>query len=74
MQQDTISPNILTRREFEIVRLVSQGFSSKEIGKVLNISIFTVESHRSNILKKLNLKKSTALVNYYFSHAHLFQH
>ena len=71
MNQSFNSFNVLTSREIEIVKLVSQGFTSKEIGKVLQLSIFTIETHRRNILKKLNLKKTTALVNFYFNYAPL---
>lgn len=56
--------NALSNREIDVIKLIKEGMSSKEISKVLNISLKTVEVHRHNILKKLNLKNSAALVNY----------
>jgi DNA-binding CsgD family transcriptional regulator len=48
--------------------LIKKGNSSKEIAESLSISVKTVEVHRYNILKKLNLKNSSALVNYINKH------
>ena len=45
----------LTNREVEILKLVAEGLTSKEIAELLSISIRTVEHHRANLLKKLNL-------------------
>lgn len=56
--------NSLSGRELEIIKHIKDGMSSKEIAALLNISLKTVEVHRHNILKKLNLKNSAALVNY----------
>ncbi|MBD0293887.1 MAG: response regulator transcription factor [Flavisolibacter sp.] len=56
--------NSLSQREIEIINFIKRGYSSKEIGDVLDISVKTVEVHRYNILKKLNLKNAAALVNY----------
>jgi two-component system invasion response regulator UvrY len=56
--------NALSQREIEIINFIKKGFSSKEIAENLDISVKTVEVHRYNILKKLNLKNSAALVNY----------
>lgn len=56
--------NSLSQREIEIITFIKKGFSSKEIADALNISVKTVEVHRYNILKKLNLKNAAALVNY----------
>jgi DNA-binding NarL/FixJ family response regulator len=61
--------NALSERELQIVKLIKEGFSSKEISAQLNISLKTVEVHRHNILKKLNLKNSAALVNYINTYA-----
>ena len=55
--------NSLTHRELEIVELVRRGMSSKEIAIHLDISLKTAEVHRHNILKKLKIKNSAALVN-----------
>lgn len=56
--------NSLSNRELEIIKYIKDGLSSKEISTELSISLKTVEVHRHNILKKLNLKNSAALVNY----------
>lgn len=56
--------NSLSRREIEIIGFIKKGYSSKEIAEALNISVKTVEVHRYNTLKKLNLKNSAAMVNF----------
>lgn len=56
--------NSLSQREIEIIHFIKKGFSSKEIAERLDISVKTVEVHRYNVLKKLNLKNSAALVNF----------
>jgi DNA-binding NarL/FixJ family response regulator len=56
--------NALSEREIEIIQLIKSGLSSKEIASKLDISLKTVEVHRHNILKKLNLKNTAALVNF----------
>ena len=55
---------ILTKREREIVAVVAEGLSNKEIAKKLYISVKTVESHRANIMDKLGLKNLAELVKY----------
>jgi DNA-binding NarL/FixJ family response regulator len=66
LEEDNNKPdmNILSRRELDIVRLIKEGMSSREIAVQLDISLKTVEVHRYNILKKLNLKNTAALVNF----------
>lgn len=54
----------LSKREQEILRLISRGFTSQGIGNVLFISRYTVETHRKNILRKLNFNSSTELVKF----------
>ena len=54
----------LTDREQVVVQLVAEGHSNKEAAAVLNVSIKTVESHRSTIMRKLDLTSSAALVRY----------
>ena len=53
-----------SKREIEILKLVSLGFSSKKIGEQLFISSHTVDTHRRNMLKKTGKKDSTELVFY----------
>lgn len=54
----------LSARELDIVRLLKEGLSSKEIADRLDLSAKTIEVHRYNILHKLNLKNTAALVNF----------
>ena len=54
----------LSPREIEILTLIAEGKSSKEIAQVLFLSFRTVQNHRTRIMKKLNLKKSAGLVKY----------
>ncbi len=56
--------NLLSQREVEIINLIRQGQSSREIAQQLEITLKTVEVHRHNILKKLNLKNTAALVDF----------
>jgi two-component system invasion response regulator UvrY len=51
----------LTNREIEIVKLIATGMTSKEIGSKLNVSNRTIDTHRHNILKKLNIPNSAQL-------------
>ncbi|WP_449399294.1 response regulator transcription factor [Chryseobacterium wanjuense] len=54
----------LTKREMEILKLICDGLSSKDISEKLFISINTVETHRKRILLKLNVKNSVGVVKY----------
>ena len=55
---------LLTRREKEIIKLIAEGNRSKDIAEQLSISIKTVEKHRSNLMKKLDLHSVSSLTNY----------
>jgi DNA-binding NarL/FixJ family response regulator len=55
---------ILTPRELEIVKLIAEAHSSKEIAQMLVISIKTVERHRANILEKLGMRDRVELTRY----------
>ncbi len=55
---------LLTEREIEVLTYLKKGLSSREIGIELDLSNKTVEVHRYNILRKLNLKNVASLVNY----------
>ena len=58
------SYELLTSREREILQLLTEGKTNKAVATVLNISLYTVETHRSHILQKLNLHNSAELVLY----------
>lgn len=54
----------LTLRERQVLKLIAEGRSSKDIAQMLFISDRTVQNHRANIMRKLNIKKVTDLVRY----------
>jgi DNA-binding NarL/FixJ family response regulator len=54
----------LTEREEEVLRLVAQGYINKEIAAKLNLSVKTVESHKSNFMQKLGLRSRAEIVRY----------
>jgi DNA-binding NarL/FixJ family response regulator len=56
-RRPSASPSTLTRRELEIVRLVGEGFSNKDIARRLRISVGTAKSHVHNVLGKLSLQR-----------------
>ena len=64
-QQETAT-NSLTKRETEIVRLICKEYSSAEIAETLFISTRTVETHRKNILNKINVKNIVGLIKFAF--------
>lgn len=59
---------LLSEREIEIIKLICEGLSSVEIGDKLFISPRTVDTHRNNILQKLNLPNIAALVRFAMHH------
>ncbi len=54
----------LSKREFDIIRLITRGLTDKEISLKLNISIHTTKTHRKRIIQKLELKNTATLVKY----------
>jgi len=54
----------LTEREIEVLQLIAQEFSNGEIAEKLFISIRTVDTHRRNLLEKLQVKNTAGLVKY----------
>ena len=63
-QASNTAVNTLTEREMDVINLIRQGNSSKDISQKLEISIKTVEVHRHNILKKLKLKNAASLIHF----------
>ena len=61
---EPLPPAVLTAREEEVVKLVAEGYSSKEIAATLVISVKTVERHRANVLEKLGMKDRTELTRF----------
>jgi len=58
------SYELLTTREREILQLFAEGKNNKDVANTLNLSLYTVETHRSNIFQKLNLHSSAELILY----------
>jgi DNA-binding NarL/FixJ family response regulator len=54
----------ITQREKDVLKLIGEGYRNKEIGDFLNISVKTVEKHRANLMKKLDLHNVSALTAY----------
>lgn len=63
-RDEPLPQTLLTPREEEIVKLVAEGYSSREIATDLVISVKTVDRHRANILQKLGLRDRLALTRY----------
>lgn len=59
-----VPPDPLTLREREILQLIAEGKTSKAIGDLLGVSLKTVESHRANIMEKLDIHDTAGLVRY----------
>jgi DNA-binding NarL/FixJ family response regulator len=54
----------LTPREREILQLIAEGKSNKDVANLLNLSVYTVETHRANLMQKLNLRSVPELILY----------
>lgn len=61
---ERIFPKSLTTREREVLKYICEGKSNSEVGEILRISTRTVETHRANMMSKLNLKNTAELVRY----------
>ena len=61
-QQDSYS--LLTDREKEVLQLLAEGRSNKDVANLLELSVYTVETHRTRIMQKLNLHNTAELVLY----------
>lgn len=58
------SYDLLTEREKEILQLLAEGKSNKEVAEILNLSPYTVETHRTHLMQKLNLHNTAEIVLY----------
>lgn len=61
----------LTEREIEIVRLIAEGLSSKQIGEKLFISPRTVDTHRTNVMNKLDIHNVAGLIRFALKHGYV---
>ena len=57
-------PDKLTPREREVLQLIAEGYSNREIAEILKISIKTVQAHRNNLMQKLDLHSQGELIKY----------
>lgn len=62
MSTQSISENVLSNKETEVLGLIAKGLTTKEIAAKLFVSSRTIETHRANILKKLEVKNSAELI------------
>jgi len=62
--ESSSSPDFLTEREREILKLVAEGNSTKEIAEKLTLSAKTVDNHRTNLMRKLNIHDVASLTRY----------
>lgn len=68
-QSDDTDPYILLSiREREVLRYLAKGFTNSEIAEILSLSPKTIDTYRSRIMNKLNIKKKSELVNYAMQH------
>lgn len=61
---ENCEPTDLSPREFEVLQLITKGKKTQDIAEKLHVSVHTINSHRKNILKKLNLKSPAELIVY----------
>jgi two-component system, NarL family, response regulator NreC len=66
LQQQGLSDtfDLLTAREKEVLQLLAEGKSNKEVAVVLDLSPYTIESHRTNLMQKLNIHNTAEIVLY----------
>jgi DNA-binding NarL/FixJ family response regulator len=60
--------DLLTKREREVLQLIAEGKTNKEVAAKLNLSVYTVDSHRGKIMEKLNLHSTGELVRFAIKH------
>lgn len=54
----------LTKRERQVLRMIAKGYRNREIGEVLNVSVKTIDTHRTNLMRKLNLHNLVEVVDF----------
>ena len=71
VQENVTEPELLSKREIEVLILITKGFINKEIAEELHISLTTVISHRKNIQEKLGIKSVSGLTIYAVMHGYI---
>ena len=69
--QRRLGPGTLSQREREVVRLIAQGYRTREIALQFSRSHKTIEKHRTNLMRKLGLKSAAAVAAYAIAHGYL---
>jgi two-component system, NarL family, response regulator NreC len=64
LNKDSLELNPLTQREREVLQLIAEGKTNKEISLELGMSVKTVDSHRQNLMTKLDIHETAGLVRY----------
>jgi DNA-binding NarL/FixJ family response regulator len=68
-RQNVANPvDLLTNREREVLQLIAEGKTNKEVATKLNLSVYTIDSHRGKIMEKLNLHSTGELVRFAIKH------
>lgn len=62
--QSAVGAEVLSQREREVIKLIAEGYRTREIATFLSLSHKTVEKHRSNLMRKLNLRSAAAVTAY----------
>jgi DNA-binding NarL/FixJ family response regulator len=62
--QSSIGADVLSQREREVIKLIAEGYRTREIATFLSLSHKTIEKHRSNLMRKLNLRSAAAVTAY----------
>jgi len=59
-----MAPSVLTSREIEVLQLLAEGRTSKEIAGILEVSVKTIDTHRQNLMAKLDLRSIAELTKF----------
>ena len=62
MSSNSVSEDVLSKKEHEVLQLIAEGFTTKQIASKLFVSARTIETHRANIIKKLDVKNTAQLI------------
>ena len=60
--------DLLTSREREVLQMIAEGKTNKEVATTLNLSVYTVDAHRGRVMEKLNLHSTSELVRFALRH------
>lgn len=63
-EAEDCEPTTLSPREYEVLKLITKGYKTNQIAEELHVSVHTINSHRKNILRKLNIKSPAELIVY----------